>query len=484
MNFDTKEALLLKTESIIGHKIRDFDIVHNLKNENSKGNIGHIIEKGFYGYDINNNSAPDFENLGVELKVTGYKWVRKNKQVSAKERLVLTMIDYHSVVTEDFYTSQLFSKLSNILLILYEYEENVNPYDFVLTNYYMYEFDRIPEKDRLIIEDDWKTIINKIQSGYAHELSEGDTFYLGACTKGASKKSVTTQPFSNATAMRRAFSLKTNYMTSLFRAEIFNEFDGRESFIKNIDKLRNTTLEDVIYDTFNPYRNLSLTQIDRVLETEVQRENNKQFLKSYTSTMMNVHESNLNTLEEFEKANIQIKTVRLGKNDTLKESMSFPSFDFSRVSEEDWENSEIKDMFSTTKFLFVVFKEIDISLKEYEFIGVHLWNMPLSDIETHVKTVWERTNAILNSQLTLNIKNNNVYNNFPKMSENPVSHVRPHAQDRTVTYPLPFSTDVVIENNDNSVDLSYLDNHRFTRQCFWLNSNYILTILNNSNLVY
>ena len=41
-----------------------------------------------------------------------------------------------------------------------------------------------------IIKDDYEKIVRKIQNGRAHELSEGDTMYLGACTKGATAKKV------------------------------------------------------------------------------------------------------------------------------------------------------------------------------------------------------------------------------------------------------------------------------------------------------
>ena len=43
---------------------------------------------------------------------------------------------------------------------------------------------QIPEKDLLIMKQDYEKIITKIKAGKAHELSEGDTTYLGACRKG------------------------------------------------------------------------------------------------------------------------------------------------------------------------------------------------------------------------------------------------------------------------------------------------------------
>ena len=38
-----------------------------------------------------------------------------------------------------------------------------------------------------------------------------------------------------------------------------------------------------------------------------------------------------NHAEEFEKANIVVKTIRIGKNNKIKESMSFPTFKFKEL---------------------------------------------------------------------------------------------------------------------------------------------------------
>lgn len=59
----------------------------------SKGQYGNYIEKYFYGYQPNSDSAADFDKIGVELKVTPFK-VNKNGSISAKERLVLTILNY------------------------------------------------------------------------------------------------------------------------------------------------------------------------------------------------------------------------------------------------------------------------------------------------------------------------------------------------------------------------------------------------------
>ena len=79
------------------------------------------------------------------------------------------------------------------------------------------------------------------------------------------------------------------------------------------------------------------------------------------------------------------------------------------------------------------------------------------------KKVWEETKQVLIKGLEINVVNGKQYNNFPKASNNPVSHVRPHAQNSNDTYELP-------------------DGRRYPKQCFWLNNTYILSQLNESFL--
>ena len=474
----TLEEIIEIAESAIGKTVGEIASKNPYRNESSKGSIGHIVEEGLFKYKINNDRKPDFENLGIELKVTGYVWVYGGKRVSAKERLIITMIDYYNDYKDAFFESACYKKMEKMLLILYEYDYEKNRDDFIITNYYLYDFNDIPEKDKIIILNDWDTIMNKIKAGFAHELSEADTMYLGAAPKGQSRKSVTNQPFSQEKAMRRAYSLKTTYMTYLFRGEIFDEEVEREEFIKDISSLRFKSLDEIIVDNFSPYIGMSLTEFDKLFDIPVKRKNNKQFLMSYVSRLMHVKDAN--NIEEFEKANIQIKTIRINKDNKIKESMSFPSFCFKEVASEGWEESQLRTMLSTTKFLFVVFKELDIKTNEYELLGVKLWNMPIKTIDDEVRDVWLKTNHILNNELQLRIKNNTVYNNFPKKSHNKVSHVRPHGSYRSTTKPLPSTTNIKILDSDGSFEpTQFIEEHSFTAQCFWLNNTYILEIISD-----
>jgi len=161
--------------------------------------------------------------------------------------------------------------------------------------------------------------------------------------------------------------------------------------------------------------------------------------------------------EEFQKAGIVPKTIRVQSNGKIKESMSFPTFDFIELSQEDvWEESELYNYLAPTKFLFVIFQERDDG--EYTFDRVMFWNIPNDDLE-EVHRVWARTVQTIREGVQLIQTPRGVSNNLPKQAESPVAHVRPHGKDASDKLPLP-------------------DGRMMTKQCFWLNNTYIAEQIN------
>ena len=77
-NFQSISELLKYTENIKGKKFKEFDKdnVLNVTSLRDKGLLGKLIETEFYKYPNNSKAKADFDNLGVELKVTAFK---KNK---------------------------------------------------------------------------------------------------------------------------------------------------------------------------------------------------------------------------------------------------------------------------------------------------------------------------------------------------------------------------------------------------------------------
>lgn len=412
----------------------------------NKGNLGQIIKKRFFHYACNNDARPDFHEAGVELKVTPYK-VGANGKLSAKERLILTMIDYFSVVNEEFETSHMWNKARLILLIYYLYEKEVT-----INLDYRIDYAKLftpPEQDIKIIKHDFEVIVEKIRAGKAHELSEGDTMYLGAATKASTSQDRRMQPFSDEPAKPRAFSFKNSYMTYVLNTYIV---PGKDTYEPIMQSETTDSFEDYVVQRINKHAGESVSELCNVFEINVEKKpKNLEALLAYR--MLGIKG---NHAEEFEKANIVVKAIRIGKNNKIKESMSFPTFKFKELIEEEWEDSTFGNYLRETRFLFVVYKfdENDV----LRLRGCQFWNIPYADLEGDVRTVWEKTKTVLQEGLQVTLVNGVHRNNFPKATENRVSHVRPHAQNANDTYELP-------------------DGRQFPKQCFWLNNTYILSQL-------
>ena len=448
-----REEIELISKSAIGKSINDIlneEVVTIEDKEANKGGLGQLVEKYLFGMDNNSDSEPDFMPAGIELKVTPYK-VLKDGRLSAKERLVLNIIDYETEYKNTFRNSHFWYKNNTIQLLWYLYEENKDKKDLKITHEKLLEL--VNSEDLVQIEEDWNNIINKIKAGKAHEISEADTMYLGACPKGANASSVRKQPFNNIPAMQRAFCFKNSYMTQLVRKYIGNYSDV-EKVLKNTTDTFNNFVNNVI----NKYKGKSQSELINIFNIDSSAKNINGII---VSRMFNV-KGRLADTEEFQKANIIPRTIRIEESGKIKESLPFPAFKFTDIINEDWNNCKLKEELETTKYMFFVFKKEN---NDYIFKGIKLWNMPQLDIDTYVKSMWTNTyNIIKSGNIIKSIDNGIRKTNFPGISDNKVCHVRPHARDAKDTYPLPVK-DILTGVSE------------YTKQCFWLNNTYIEDIL-------
>ncbi|QTM98453.1 restriction endonuclease [Sediminibacillus dalangtanensis] len=458
MLYKTEEELLYKAKQAEGKTFGEIDKSGRIKNKKAKGQLGQIIEESFFNYQINSKSEADFANLEIELKVTPIK-KNKNGTLSAKERLVLNIINYQKEVLTTFETSSFWKKNKKPLILFYEWIPKSHRADYKLIKAHLLQY---PEEDLEIIKQDWEIIVGKIKEGRAHELSEADTNYLAACTKGANKNSLRSQPYSDIEAMQRAYSLKQSYMTALVRKEIKQEDLVR--FAKP-DELRKKSLFELLSERFNPYIGNTLEEIAKEKGLRINSKS-KNFLQSFVSELLGIRGTKLNQIEEFAKANIEIKTIRLEPDGLPKEHMSFRNIDFYDWATQDWENSWLKNYFEETKFLFVVFHyketKAENPTRQLYFNGITLWNMPFQDINESLQEFWKTVQDKIIKGIELNpVEQKNrriVENNLPKPGHNGICHIRPKARDGKDKVPLP-------------------DGRYITKQAFWLDRAYIGDII-------
>lgn len=422
-------------------------------NRRNRGDLGSLVERHFFEHEPPNNPEPDFAEAGLELKTTGLR--RVDGDFVAKERLVLTMINYESIVNEAWESSTFLHKCNLMLILFYEYESEISVIErrFVLepmihqlsqldprvpsqeTEFLRRQATMVPLEDVAQIRRDWETIQAKVRNGKAHELSEGDTYYLGACRKGSGgpREALRVQPFGSERAKARAFSLKQGYMNKL----IHNIQDKRgrlgvseESDFEQVTKLR-----------FSPYLGSTIEQLCENLSIELKSPRQKNLKRMIANRILEVEGQ---APSELQMADIELKTVLLSESGKLKEHLPFPNFRYMEIVTQEWEDSSFCERLER-RFLFVIFRKDSRGFERLE--KVFYWNMPFAHRE-EARRVWEETRL----RVSVDARS------LPGARESYVAHVRPKARDASDTEPTPQGEWLV-------------------KKGFWLNNKYVQDVI-------
>lgn len=181
-----------------------------------------------------------------------------------------------------------------------------------------------------------------------------------------------------------------------------------------------------------------------------------------------------NRLQELKDDNIIIKTIRINSSGKIVESMSFPTIKFTQLVSESWSDSFIYNYFNSMKFIFVVYKEVDFG---YQFLGGIPWMMPSEDLENIVKKEWQEIQDTIKAGLRFKIIKGVVSNNLPKKSQTKIIHLRPKASKSAYLLDNGYSCGNVKKDGDQLPNGEWM-----TKQCFWLNNDYVLKQIENKSL--
>ena len=456
----TMESIVTKAKELIGYTMAEKYPVLESGNQSNKGRLGQLIEEYHFGLQINNEARPDFEALGIELKTSPLRRNSKDELV-AKERISLGMIDYFQIIQERFHSSGFWRKNEHLLIIFYIHSAK----PFVYRKIHLADLWQFSKSDLIIIEQDWNFIRTKVEYGLAHELSEGDTMYLGAATKGASKASKRDQPNGSIRAMSRAYSLKTSYVNRIIRAWMGPSVEETALIgDSDTDQLESVGFDEVILERFRPFYGWEIQDIAEAMGMDDLNLKSKSVLPMVARAIMGV--PGKAEIPEFEAAGVTMKTIRLKPNGTPQESMSFPAFKFKELAKEKWLDSKLFTLLDSSRFLFVVFdratdeKDSPLVLKLVKF-----WTMPQDDI-AHAHDSWKHTQAIVRAGNIVQSVNEKGARktNFPGSRDFEVVHVRPHASTVDDTYPLPTPDGVTGQTE-------------YTKQSFWLGNQYLKQVI-------
>ena len=442
------------SKGLLGKSLREY-VWEDYGLKKGKGSLGQMVENIYFLLETNNYAGADFSEAGMELKCTPLKKSKQDEYL-IKERLVCNMINYYEVVKEDFEQSHFYLKCQLMLLLFYLHQSNCNNLDLKFIFSVLW---KLPRKDLLIIRHDYEVIIEKIKQGKAHELSEGDTMYLGACRKGQKGESLMKQPFnSEIDAPRRAFSLKMAYMRTVLdyviksgKNAVSNAVDTKSEIVSTT-ALKKHSFDEILLSRFNSYLGMSFEKIAKRKNVNIANNPKNKFAMIANAIAVSAKCANVNRSEEFLKAGLTMKTIRVQANGIIKEAMSFENIDYIEVAEcDEWINSRLYELYSS-RFMFVVFKEQNTGKGDYVLDDVFFWTMPQKDLEW-AEVYW--------NHIKENILANHISEEYWwKGADKKKFHVRPKAQKAADFAPTP--------------------NGEWAKKfCYWFNNDYVREIVDN-----
>lgn len=441
---------------LLGHTLREFIDGELEKEYTGKGALGQMVEEIYFHLANNSRAEADFHSAGVELKCTPIKH-GKREALLIKERLVCGMINYCELVGENFEESHFYTKCQLMLLLFYLHIQDANKLDLEFLISLLWKF---PDKDLEIIRQDYYTIVNKVKQGRAHEISEGDTLYLGACRKGADGSSVTKQPYSEMLAPTRAFCLKQSYMSAILKWVLetkknhLNTLNPELSSLVSLQALKKESFETIVLKRYSKYIGQGYETIAKRLKIDISKNPKNKFAMIASAIGTNGEKTNINATEEFLKAGLVMKAIRVQANGRIKESMAFENINYNEVYQEEseWIDSRCYDIF-TSRFLFVIFREQNQNKGDYVLDNIFFWTMPQTDLDI-AEQYWNNIKQCVE-------ENHIAPKYFWKISDHKLFHVRPKGQNKEDLTPNPHGG-------------------KARKYCYWFNNEYITDIVNKN----
>ena len=428
----------------IGQILHELEIRIDESNiESGKGGVGNAIQAAF-GLGLDSRSEADFpdasgpgiEMPGLELKIVPLK--KGSGKWRVKERQVIGMINYNQLPREVWPSSHARTKMNRILNVFVTHEPKGEREKCIVKGASIWEPDSFIAP---ILEEDWSLCQSMVSEGSAHRLSERFFKTLSAARKGSGgKRDLVSYHHGSEPAMRRAFSLKVAYMNGIWECytnrigslRIFEEDDPLEACRSKLEKIEGRTTAEVMAELSLPFPR-SKDYAYRIV---------RQWLTGGKGGRR---------IAELDDIGIILKTVPI--NPTTQrpwEATSFPAIDIAELTEtKSFEDHFMSEEVSAILFVPTIRESRKVPWTEVRFGKPVLWQP--SDGEWRImEEEWRMHRDLLRIE--------NGANEIPKAKETRVFHLRPKARNNTVRDIGPWGD--------------------ITRQCFWLNQDFVQSILN------
>ena len=439
MSFDyrtaTEEQVLERAEHLPGMLLGHLPLARfeAVSASTGRAEVGHAVES-FFGIPRNALPAADFPSAGVELKVLPLE--HRGSGLTVKERTVISMIDFNSLVEEDWASAKVRSKLK-ILFVFFEHLPNRPKSEFSILDILLWQPD---EETEGFIRADWERVRDKVRHGHAHELSESDGRIMGPCTKGRDAGQRRRQPFSDQLAKSRAFALKP-----AFTRELFRSMQARRPALQAIEVGNPSRFEENLLSRFRPFVGRTVDEVAKQLG--MPRSAAKSYAASVARRIFGASSSK-GEIRQFAEMGLTPRVTRIDDELTPYEATSFPSFRYRDVIAETWEDSDLLARVEYMLFLPVHGRRKNTEQGDCKFHLPRFWRPSAADLEL-IRREWELYRIEIERGMA---------DRLTPASETVAIHVRPHGRNA--------------QDTDDAPGIGPL-----VKKSFWLNRPFVAQIL-------
>ena len=183
MQFNSESELMAYAKKLEGRRFSEIcDSIGKLDEnhrKHTKGVAAKVIETEYFGIPSNSSQKPDFEELGIELKVSPLRYIDRVGLYTTKERSVIKMVDYNEISkNKNWKENKISSKLKRVLYVLYLHDKEVNAWEWKVVKTFLWSPSL--EQDAQI-QTDYEIMRTKVLSG--ENLREGDHTFFATCPK-------------------------------------------------------------------------------------------------------------------------------------------------------------------------------------------------------------------------------------------------------------------------------------------------------------
>jgi DNA mismatch repair endonuclease MutH len=412
-----------------------------------KTGVGHLVEY-YLGRKPNNSPEPDIAELGVEVKALPIK--PRGQSFKVKEPTSLSMIDYAVLDVEPWADASVQHKLSRILWVPYHHSKT-DKRDATFRRPFIWSPDAV---DRPIFEEDYEGVREFVRLGLAHEISESNSFVLSARRKGA-KGQMADQPHSPLKAKSRAWALKVAYTDQILTKFVLKA--PTTSLAASLAEIH--TLADVM-----PYVETKLGQYEGRTLSSLAAEHGATVVggkagpAGFVRKLLGVE--GRGQIEEFAKLGIRVQSISINsKTGTLREAVSFPAMSLREFAEEEWEESDLREL--VDHILFIPLLSDEREDRAQRLLGRPFFWQPNAKQWDGIEAEWRMfQQEIRDGKAAYTGEKGKRESGLTPASRTRCIHVRPHG----------------LTSNDTDIDPR---GNVITKQSFWLNKEFVASLVPN-----